>query len=328
MRRLVPIALMALVCVSGSASGSPRQLRVGLVLDDTGVSRTYQRLPLAGLRRAVRELGVHGKVLAPPPSGGWLPSFSSFASQRYDLIIGLGRNQAPDAGAAARRFPGEKFLMVDVAWQELPNRPRNVLGSDWRVEQPAYLAGYLAALMEQRRPGRDVIGTVGGVPIPSVWRYIAGFEAGARKAVPGIRVLRSYSFNFFDPAKCKAVAERQIGKGAGVLFNVAGACGDGTLEAAREHNVFAVGVDVDQSSLGSYVLTSVLKHWDVNVFETIRALVRGRMRTGGDSVWSLRNGGVGLGAFSPRVPRSMIRRVEAIRKQIVAGKLRVPATIT
>jgi basic membrane protein A and related proteins len=271
---------------------------------------------------------VHGKAITVPPAGGWLPSFSSLARQKYDLIIGLGRDQAADLDTAARRFPDRKFLILDTTWEDLRHRPRNVLGSDWRVEEPSYLAGYLAGLMEKRRPGKDVIGTVGGYPIPSVKRFIAGFDAGARKADPGITTLRAYSFDFFDPAKCEAVALRQIGQGAGVVFNVAGACGLGVLDAAKRGHVWGVGVDVDQSSLGPHILTSVVKRWDVEVFDTVEALVHGKLRTGRDSVWNLRTGAVRLGRISPKVPPPFVRRVERIRRQIVAGKLHVPAVLS
>ena len=151
--------------------------------------------------------------------------------------------------------------------------------------------------MERRRPGKDVIGSVGGLKIPPVDASIAGYEAGARKADPGITTLRGYAFNFFDPAKCRAVALSQIARGAGAVFNVAGACGLGTLQAAKEKRVWGIGVDVDQSFLGPHILTSVLKRFDVEVYAT---LVQGRLKTGGNKVWSLRNRAVGLGKISPR----------------------------
>lgn len=330
MRRLAALVLvgaMPLGLAAGGASGESRQLRVGLVLDDTFVSRAYQRLPLEGLQRAVRELHVQGKVIASKPVGGYLPSFSALARQKYDLIIALGQNQARDLDAAAQKFPSRRFLILDTAWGELEHRPKNVVGSAWQVQDPAYLAGYLAALMEKRRPGKDVIGSVGGFPIPAVKTYIAGFEAGARKADPGITMLRGYARDFFNPAKCKAVALSEIAKGARVILNVAGACGPGALEAAKEKGVWGIGVDVDQSFLGPHILTSVTKRWDVDVFETVEALVQGRLRTGRSSVWDLHNGAVGLGKISPKVPRSFVRQVERVRAQIVAGRIKVPSTL-
>src|SRR5207245_782235 len=110
--------------------------------------------------------------------------------------------------------------------------------------------GYLAALMEKRRPGKDVIGSVGGYKIPTVDAYIAGYQAGARKADPRITMLNGYADSFVNPAKCGAVALDQIARGAGVVFQVASACGLGALDAARDRGVWGIGVDIDQSSLG------------------------------------------------------------------------------
>src|SRR5262249_713476 len=155
--------------------------------------------------------------------------------------------------AAAARFPGSRFD-VPLPIQTLGSRPKNVLGQVWHVEQAAYLAGYLAGLMEKERPGKDVVGSVGGYPVSDVFPCIAGFEAGANKADPGITTLRGYANDFLNPAKCKAVARNQIAKGAGVLLDVAGACGLGTLQAAGEQHVWGIGVDVDQSFLGPQIL--------------------------------------------------------------------------
>jgi basic membrane protein A len=96
------------------------------------------------------------------------------------------------------------------------------------------------------------------------------------------------------------------------------------LEAAEEHGVWAIGVDVDQSSLGPHILTSAVKRLDVAVFEAVRQLVEGSFATGGTSVFSLANGGVGLGAISPQVPEPVVARVEAVRAEIVAGRVAPP----
>ena len=140
-------------------------------------------------------------------------------------------------------------------------------------------------------------------------------------------MLRGSSREWLDPAKCKAVAMNQIAKGAGAVFDVAGACGLGTLQAAKEKGVWGIGVDVDQSFLGRHILTSVLKNYDLDAYKTIEALVRRRLKTGGNEVWNLRNRGVGLGRISPKVPRSFVRQVARIRKQIIAGKITVPTTL-
>jgi basic membrane protein A len=271
---------------------------------------------------------VQGRAVEPSPKeGSFVPAFSYLARQKYDLIVGIGFLEAADLDAAARRFPAARFAILDARLEDLPHRPKNVRGTLFKTEEAGYLAGYLAALMEKRRPGKDVVGTVGGVKIPTVDAYIAGFQAGARKADPSITTLNSYANDFIAADKCKAIALDEIAHGAGVVFPVAGQCGLGALEAAKEKGVWGIGVDVDQSYLGPQILTSVVKRLDVAVYELVRSLVRGTFKTGADSIFDLRNGGVGLGRISPKVPRSLIAQVERIRRQVVAGRITVPSIL-
>ncbi len=169
-----------------------------------------------------------------------------------------------------------------------------------------------------------MISAVGGIPFSGVKRWIVGYRAGARKADPAITVQIGYSDNFTNPAKCRRVALSQIAKGSGVVFNVAGGCGLGALAAAKAEGVWGIGVDVDQSFLGPHILTSAVIRLDRGVFTVVQRLVRGRLAPDRDSVFDLRNGGVGLGRVSPKVDRSFLRRLEKIRRAIVAGKIRVP----
>ena len=122
------------------------------------------------------------------------------------------------------------------------------------------------------------------------------------KADPSVVVRIGYSNDFVNAAKCKRVALSQIAQGSGVVFNVAGACGLGTLQAAKEKGVWAIGVDIDQSYLGRHILTSAVIRRDRGVFDSVQRLVRGNLTTGGNTVFDLRNGFVGLGRISPEVP--------------------------
>ena len=322
-------AVVALLLFAGESAPARRTLRVGLVLQSTTTTSDdpYDHLAYVGFERAVRRLGVAGRVVVADPKGGMAPGFLFLARQKYDLVLGYGFLSTGDLDAAAVRFPHTTFAIVDASVRDLPHHPRNVRGGVFASEEPSYLAGYLAGSMEKRRPGRDVVASVGGAKIPTVDAYIAGFQAGARKADPGITTLNGYAKSFTDPGKCEAVTRRQIADGAGVVFQVASACGMGALEAARQARVWGIGVDVDQSALGPFVLTSTVKRLDVGVFKTVRDFTSGRFKTGRDAVFDLANGGVGLGRISPRVPRALVRKADLIRKQIVAGKIRVPSTL-
>ena len=327
---VVLAAATAVALVAGGSAAPAPRLEVAYVTDMTTAASPHdlRGAALLGFRRSVSRFRVAGAVVQFDPRAGIGPTLQLLARRHYDLVIVGEVRSFPDITAViseAKRFPHTRFVITDPPILE--RWPANVAGSIWHVEQPAYLAGYLAGLEERRRRGKDVVGSVGGLPIPSVDDFIAGFEAGAKAADPGITILRRYSGDFLAAAKCKSVGRSEIAAGAGVLFDVAGACGLGTLAAAKESHVWGVGVDVDQSFLGPFVLTSVVKRFDVEVYDTVQALVQGRLRTGGNAVWDVRNGAVGLGTISSRLPRSLVDRLGRIRAEIASGKIRVPSRL-
>ncbi|HET8968197.1 MAG TPA: BMP family ABC transporter substrate-binding protein [Gaiellaceae bacterium] len=307
---------------------SERQLRVGLVVEPTGIENPYIRGAYLGFERAVRELGIRGRVLTPAPKEGYVPSLSLLARQKCDLVISFGFFAASAIDRVAGRFPETRFAVIDLAHDDLAHRPTNVLGLVFREEQAGYLAGHLAALMLTLSPGEEVISSVGGQRVPAVEKFIAGYQAGARGANPRVTTLNGYTDDFLDPVKARSIALSQIARGSRVVFQVASECGIGALEAARERGIWGIGVDVDQSHLGPHILTSAVKRMDVAVFDTIEELVHGTLETGRTSSFSLENGGVGLGTISAGVPRSLKAAIEDVRGEIVAGKISIASSVT
>jgi basic membrane protein A and related proteins len=304
-----------------------RRAKIGLVLP-AGIDDPYDHGAYLGIERAVRELDVKGRVLTPTPKEGYAPSFSFLARQKYDLVVAPGVELADALDAVALKFPDQTFAIIQADYSALPHRPRNVQGIAFREEEAGFLAGQVAVLALDLGPGDRVVSAVGGEPVPGVQKYIAGYEAGARTVDPNMTMLRGYTNDFFDPLKGRSVALGQIAQGSRVVFQVAGACGLGALEAAKEQGVWGIGVDVDQSHLGPHVLTSALIRMDVAVFDTIERFVEGTLETGGTSVFSLRNGGVGLGSISPEVPPSVVAEIERVTDEIVAGTISIPTPIT
>jgi basic membrane protein A and related proteins len=311
---------------SGGSTG--KKIKVGLVTDVSGLNdRGFNHLSYVGLLRAQRELGIQQQVYQAKSTLEYVPNLSTFARDRYDLIIGVGFTEADAIDTAATNFPNSNFAIVDVDQTEEPHKPPNLLGLLFREQETGYLVGYLAGLEEKRRPGKDVIGSVGGEKQPPVDRFIAGYQAGARAADPGITTLNTYSQDFTDQAKCKQIALDQIQQGAGVIFQVAGGCGLGALDAAKEKSVWGIGVDADQSFLGPHILTSAVKRVDTAVFDAIKLVVDGKFK-GGNIVFGLKDNGVGVGKISPRVPKSEVAKVMQIRADIIAGKIKnIPTTV-
>jgi basic membrane protein A len=112
-----------------------------------------------------------------------------------------------------------------------------------------------------------------------------------------------------------------------VIFQVAGGCGLGALDAAKEKHVWGIGVDADQSFLGPFILTSAVKRVDQGVYLTIKDVEEGKFEGGRDLVFDLKNGGVGLGKTSPKVPKSILRQVDRLKAQIIAGTITPPTAV-
>jgi basic membrane protein A and related proteins len=323
---LVVLAAAASLTLPGAhalAADAGSQLKVGLIelaggSSGPSVQRSFHR----GFVAAVRRLGLEGDVRVVAPGEDPLNEIAFFARQNYDLVVtgALSPQIAETVDTAAVRYPQLRLLVLDLSHNALPHKPKNVQGLVFRAQGASYLAGYLAALMERRRPGRDMISSVGGFPVPPVVSLIAGYQAGAKRADRRIKTPNVYSDDFVAPAKCRSLALAQIANGSGVVFDVAGRCGEGALQAAKQKRVFGIGVDFDHAYLGSHILTSVVKRYDVVLYRALGAFRDGKLPTGGTTVVGLRHNEVALGKISPKVPRSFLRRIDRIRAEILAGR--------
>jgi basic membrane protein A len=329
----VLLLLLALAGCGGDGeeqAEAPEQgIRVGLVTDIGQLNdRGFNQLAYEGVQRAERELGAEVRVIESASDSDYVPNHSSLAEEGYDVVIGVGFAQGEAVAAVAQQFPDTKFVIIDVDQESLPGKPANVVGLLFKEEEVGYLAGALAALTVKRADGPDVISSVGGMKEPPVDRFIAGYQAGAQATLPGITVLNGYSQDWDDLAKCKEVALDQIANGSQIVFQVAGGCGLGALDAAKEKGVWGIGVDADQSFLGPHILTSALKRVDQAVFLTIQGVVDGTWQGGRNLVFGLADAGVGLGTVSPDVPATDVERVDEIRRGVVTGEAgTIPTTV-
>lgn len=300
-------------------------MRVVFLTENIGCAGAFMEGVCRGFVEAAKDTGVEARVLTPTALEHPVDALRLVAKQEYDLVTAFGSPYPFAMSEVAPEHPKKRFVLIDRSYSETRGRPRNVQGVVFRTSEAAYLAAWLAARLEQRRSGPDAVGVVAAFRVPTVDDFVIGFRAGARRAAPGIRVLVGYSKSFLDRSKCEAIARRQASRGAGVLLSVAGVCGLGTLDVARERDIWGIGVDADQSFLGPHVLTSVLKDFHVGFLTVLQAAKRGALRMGGgDTVLDLRDGAVGLGKVSPRVPAALRAELERLEQGIVAGEIRVP----
>jgi basic membrane protein A len=315
---------------SGSSQSTPeaKKIKVGLVTDIGGLNdRSFNQLANEGFERAKSELGVEGRVLTSSKNSDYVPNLSSLAQQKYDIVIGVGFLMAEAMETVAKKFPDTKFAIIDYPQAAMKSKPTNVDGLLFKENEAGYLVGTMAGLYAKDQGGDQVISSVGGQKIPPVDGYIAGFQAGAKKANPGIKTLNGYSEDFVKQDLCKELALNQIAEGSQVVFQVAGQCGLGALDAAKEKGMQGIGVDADQGYLGSHILTSALKKVDVAVFDTVKAVQDGSFKGGTDTVFDVKSGGVGLGKVSAE-GQKYEEQVNKVMEQIKSGEISdIPAEV-
>jgi basic membrane protein A and related proteins len=312
---------------STSTAAPAKKIKVGLVTDIGGLNdRSFNALANKGLEDAQAQLGVEGRVLISKSNADYVPNLSTLAQQKYDLVIAVGFLMGEATEKVAGKFPNVKFAIIDSSAAGMKSKPTNVEGLLFAEQEAGYLVGYLSGLYAKDN-NVTTIGSVGGQKIPPVDHYIAGYQAGAKKADPSIKTLNAYSQDFVDQAKCKEIALDQISKGSKVEFQVAGQCGLGVLDAAKEKSVQGIGVDADQSYIGPQVFTSALKKVDVAVFNAIKAVQEDKYAGGTDIINTVKSGGIGYGKLNAAAEK-YADQVKTVQDQIASGEIAdIPDTV-
>jgi len=326
-------ALLAAAGCSGPQTGG-ESLRVALVFDIGGRGDGgFNDLAYQGLDKAVRELGVRPILHEPKRNLERELALNEVAASDADLIIGVGFSFADRLSALAAQHPEKKFVCIDYASKTGPDGrtippPANLAGLGFKEEEGSYLVGMIAAL--KSRTGK--IGFVGGMDGPVIRKFEAGYVAGAESVRTGIIVLSKFAGlsarAFNDPAKGYELADRMFKEGADVIYQAAGATGAGVFQAARESGFWVIGVDVDQfDQAPGRVLTSMVKHVEVTVFESIKSCVEKRF-SGGEKTFGLKENGVGFVCDDRNrewIGPDAVKAARKAEEKIVAGKAVVPA---
>ena len=334
MAAIAAVAVAAgLTVASVAARGAPghpptAHFRVCLALDN-GVGSGLDRLAIAGLARAEGKQ-VTGYVRRSKNPVADTGAVRACLRTGAGLTIGVGLLMENAVDAVATENPTRRFAILNAGVASLAHRPPNVTGIIFPAEQAGYLVGYAAGLWAKLHPvhGDSMVGSVGSLSIPPVDSYLAGFQFGARRADPHVTVVNEYSQNGLDPAKCRRRARDEIEKGASVIFEVAGPCGEGVFAAARAQGRLAIGSESAPRPGGSWLLTSAVKRSDNAVVAAIGAARSGTLPAGGDLILGARLGGLGYGAWSPLVPASIRRAVARQAALLKAGRIRdIPSTL-
>jgi basic membrane protein A and related proteins len=312
---------------TGNSAGS--NTTVALVSDIGKFNdRSFNQSQKEGLDRAKADLGVNTIALQSNSPSDYVPNLTQAVRKKANLIISAGFLLASDTNTVAKKNPNTHFAITDYDVTGTPfNGRKNVMGLTYAANESGCLVGYLAAEMAKKQGGKQIIGAVGGLKIPPVDIWIAGYQYCAKLFNPNIKVLIGYSQDFVASDKCKTVAENQISQGAQVLFQVAGGCGLGTLKAADAAGIWGIGVDKDQYNDAKRVLTSGVKRVDNGVFTAIKQVEEGKFKGGGNLLFNLKNKGMDVGKINPAVPKNLIDKMNELKQKIISGQVKVPAAL-
>ena len=309
-----------LFAVSGVVAGP--SVKVGMVTDIGGLGdRSFNDSAYAGLQDCKKVTGTTIQVLQSKSAADYQPNLTVLATQGFDEIFAIGFLMNRDLDEVAKRFPNRHFAIIDAVVAD-----PNVESVTFKEEDGSFLAGALAALVSKTK----TIAFLGGMDIPLLRKFEAGYTAGAHEIDPKVKVQVKYVGSFDDVASGKELADVLYSGGADIIFAAAGKSGLGAFDAAKSRSgVYVVGVDSDQDALlPGKVLTSMVKHVDRAVARVCEDAAAHRPLAG-HIVLGLHEDGVGLTQFTytkAQIGSANIARIARIRAALVAGKIRPPTT--
>lgn len=344
MKRLLALPILAALIVSacgGTGSGgaqatggtgtapAAKAVRIGLVTDVGGLNdKSFNTLANLGRQDAEKDLKVETKVTESKQQADYVPNLTSYAQQGYDLVISVGFLMTNSTWKVAKQFPNVKFAIVDGAPADDAGKTENlpnVANLFFAQQEAGYLVGVIAAEMAKAKVGKATNNTVcsmGGIPIPPVDTFIAGYQHALQTISPTTKILNGYSNDFVDQQKGKEVGLRHIDQGCDILFQVAGGSGLGYIQAAKEKGKYAIGVDADQADVApGVVITSALKRVNKAVYDSIKAIKENTFKSG-DTFFNAANEGIGLGKLDPVVPASAKAAADKALADIKSGAIK------
>ena len=284
------LSLGVVGCSSTNTSKEDDTKKITLVLSVGGVNdESFNQGAWEGARKASKELGVEVSYLESHKDADYITNIETAIDQGADLVVGVGFQVGDAIKESAEAYPNQQFVTIDSTVEEGLDNVRNI---SFNEQQAGYLTGLIASQMTET----NVIGWIGGLDIPSCSNFYIGYEKGAKEGNPNIKILKQFTNSFTDAAKGKVVAQQMIQEGADIIFMASGGGNAGSLEAIKEANIKAIGVDMPNNYLApEYVITSALKNVGEGLKLTIKDFVDGEF-TSGEVKYDLSNGGVGYEA--------------------------------
>jgi basic membrane protein A len=310
-------------------------VKVGIVLDVGGLGdKSFNDGAYRGAQLAEQKLGATIRLIEPGEGTDREAGLRVLAAEHMDLVIGVGFIFTDDITQLAKEYPNVKFADVDYALStdkdgRVIPPPPNVAALKFKEEEGSFLVGAIAAMVGNSKK----VGFVGGMDVPLIQKFEAGYKAGVKSVCADCEVVVQYAGvtpeAFHNPGKGKELALNQYQQGVNVIYHASGSTGLGVFEAARQTGKYAIGVDADQySEAPGRIVTSMVKGIDVAVFDMINRVKQGTFK-GGVYTYGLPENGVGYVYDEHNralIPDSVRVRVERLKGDIIAGRIVVPST--
>ena len=301
---------------------------VGMVTDTGGINdESFNQTSWAGLNELEAKTGAKASYVQSEQEADYSANLNQLVDANTDLVWGIGYLLAGSVETVSKQAPDTNFAVIDNAYENPESLP-NVTGVVFKAEQPSFLVGYIAGHTTKT----NKVGFVGGMKGVVIDQFEYGYRAGVLEAAKElgkeITVDIQYADSFNDEAKGKSIATRMFNDGSDIVFHAAGGVGKGVIEAAKELNKFAIGVDADQSGLApKNVLTSALKKVDVAIYDLSKRILSGEKVGGQTVVYTANEGAVGIPEYNAETalyPEELHKKALDKLEEIKADKIVPP----
>ncbi|WP_283610467.1 BMP family lipoprotein [Faecalispora anaeroviscerum] len=308
-----------------SSTAAKTDFKVSMVTDTGGVNdQSFNQLSWEGLQKLKTDTGADVSYAESKQDSDYATNLDKAVDDNNNLVWGVGFAMGDAILTAAKANPDVQFAIVDNSYKETPS---NLTAVEFRAQEPSFLVGYIAA----KTTKTNKVGFVGGVKSDVInqfeYGYKAGVAYGAKEMGKKVEVVAQYAESFVDSAKGKAIASKMFSGGCDIVFHAAGNVGTGVIEAAKEANKYAIGVDKDQAFLApNNVLTSALKKVDKAVEEVSKEIMDGK-KTGGTTIsLGVKEEAAGIPEEHKLMGDDTYKAATALQDQIKEGKLVPPAS--
>ena len=312
-----------LVGCSSKTESNEDVYKIGMISDTGGVNdESFNQSTWEGLQQAQEKYGkdkVQVKYVESSQEADYTPNIETFVEEDLDLIIGVGYKMAGAIEEASKNYPDVQFAIIDHSYEK---QPENVTSLIYEDNTAAYLAGLVAA----KKTETNKVAFIGGIKSATLDKFEYGFRAGVKAANPKCELTVRYLNSFSDSALAKSVANQMYKDGVDVIYTAAGAAGTGAIEAAKENNKMAIGVDVDQSPLApDNIISSTMKNVNVSIVNLVGEILEDNYQGGQVIVNTLASGGVGLSdTTKDHVSKDILDYVNEQAGKIKSGEIVVP----